>query len=127
MAEQDRQRSADELAMIAKMKEITAGLPEVDVIIDGFGHTTFKVAKKSFVLIGGGHADEGSLSVKTDPDTQEALIKRGPWVRTPYIGQHGWVSLFGSGTSDWEEIEELTREAYNRVAPKRLKKPGAGI
>ena len=67
MGEQDRDRSPVELEMIAKMKAITATLPEVDVIIDGFGHTTFKVAKKSFVIIGRGHTDEGSLSVKADP------------------------------------------------------------
>jgi predicted DNA-binding protein (MmcQ/YjbR family) len=103
------------------MKTITKKLPEVDVVIDGFGHTTFKVAKKPFVMIGGGHDGAGSLSVKADPDTQAMLVKRGPYVRTPYIGQHGWVSLFGDSKVDWNEIEELVQDAFRRVAPKRLK------
>ena len=119
MGEQDRNRSADEWAMIDRVKAITAKLPEVDIVIDGFGHTTFKVAKKSFIIIGRGHADEGSLSVKADLDTQEALIKRGPWVRTPYIGQHGWASIFGSEKADWAEIEELARDAYERMLASR--------
>ncbi len=119
----DRDRSATELDFIARMKAITAKLPDVDVLVDGFGHTTFKVAKKPFVMIGGGKNGEGSMSVKADMDTQEALIKRGPYVRTPYIGQHGWVSVFGSVRVDWEEIEELVGDAFWRVAPKRLKRP----
>jgi predicted DNA-binding protein (MmcQ/YjbR family) len=120
MGEPDRQRSASELALIKKMKAITKRLPEVDIIIDGFGHTTFKVAKNPFVIIGA-HDGAGSLSIKADPDTQAALIKRGPYVRTPYIGQHGWVSLFDNARLDWEEIEELVLDAFQRVAPKRLR------
>src|SRR6476661_89971 len=107
MALPDRERSKNELELIRRVTAICKDLPQVETIIDGFGHTTFKVAKKSFVLIGGGHADEGSMSIKADRDTQEALIKRGPYVRTPYIGQHGWVSVFGDVKLDWEEIEEL--------------------
>ena len=118
---EDRVRTARELEMIANVKNICASLREVDVVIDGFSHTTFKVAKKSFVLVGGGNHDEGSLSIKADHDTQQALIKRGPYVRTPYIGQHGWVSLFGDAIIDWDEVAELVVDAYNIAAPKRLR------
>ena len=118
----DRVRSRRELELIEKVKEICAPLPEVDVIIDGFGHTTFKVAKKSFVLVGAGHNDEGSMSIKADHDTQQALIKRGPYVRTPYIGQHGWFTLFGDAKIDWSEVQELIIDAYNMAAPKRLRR-----
>jgi predicted DNA-binding protein (MmcQ/YjbR family) len=120
--DKDRERSKHELAIIAKVKKIAARLPEVDIVIDGFGHTTFKVAKKPFVMIGGGDDGRGSLSVKADPDTQAALIKRGPWVRTPYIGQHGWVTLMGDVKYDWEQIEDLVTDAFQRVAPARLKR-----
>lgn len=121
----DRVRSAQELKLIERMKKICARLPEVDVGVDGFGHTTFKVGKKSLVLIGGGggdHEDKGSLSIKSDPATQQMLIKQGPWIRTPYIGQHGWVTAFGDAKLDWAEIEELVRDAWRASAPKRLLK-----
>ena len=121
MIQPDRERSAHELKLIEKMKKITSKLPEVDVGVDGFGHTTFKVAKKSLVLIGGGEG-KGSLSVKTDLETQRALIKRGPWIRAPYIGQHGWVTAWGDDKLDWNEIRELVQDAYRNAAPKRLRK-----
>jgi predicted DNA-binding protein (MmcQ/YjbR family) len=125
MAHSDRERSETELDMIRHVEQICATLPEVDIIIDGFGHTTFKVAKKSFVLVGGGHAGQGeggSISIKSDPITQEALVRQGPYVRTPYIGQHGWVTVFGSSPIDWEEVTELINDAFNIVAPKRLRR-----
>lgn len=120
MGEIDRERSASELKLIEKMKKLAAKLPEVDVGVDGFGHTTFKVGKQSLVLIGGGENDKGSLSMKADVDTQRALIKRGPWIRTPYIGQHGWVTAWGDAKLDWSEVAELLEDAYRTSAPKRL-------
>jgi hypothetical protein len=124
MGEVDRIRSPQELKLIEKTKKICARLPEVDVGVDGFGHTTFKVGKKSLVLIGGGHGDEhrGSLSIKADPTTQQMLVKRGPWIRTPYIGQHGWVTAWGDDKLDWGEVAELVRDAWHASAPKRLLK-----
>lgn len=117
----DRERSDRELDMIERVKKICAKLPQVEVVIDGFGHTTFKVSKKSFVLVGGGHDSNGSMSIKADPDTQRVLVKRGPYVRTPYIGQHGWVTIFGDARIDWNEIAELVTDAFNLAAPKRLR------
>ncbi|MGQ0813507.1 MAG: MmcQ/YjbR family DNA-binding protein [Gemmatimonadota bacterium] len=111
-----------ELKLIEKMKKIASKLPEVDVGIDGFGHTTFKVAKKSLVLIGGGANGGGSISIKADVTTQQALIKRGPWVRTPYIGQHGWVTAWGDAKLDWNEVADLLEDAYRLSAPQRLLK-----
>jgi predicted DNA-binding protein (MmcQ/YjbR family) len=121
MAAPDRERGEAELEFIQRVTAICKTLPEVNVGIDGFGHTTFKVGTKSFVLIGGGHGDEGSMSIKSDRDTQEMLIKRGPYVRTPYIGQHGWVTAFGDAKLDWAQVEELIRDAFNLAAPKRLR------
>jgi hypothetical protein len=120
MGDVDRERSPSELKLIEKMKKLAAKLPEIDVAVDGFGHTTFKVGKKSLVLIGGGENGKGSLSMKADVDTQRALIKRGPWIRTPYIGQHGWVTAWGDAELDWNEIAELLEDAYRASAPKRL-------
>lgn len=55
------------------------------------------MGKRTFVRVGDGHG-QGSLSIKTDPASQAFLLRRGPYERTPYIGQHG----------------------YRLVAPKRL-------
>ena len=120
MADIERERSPQELALIETMKKLAGRLPEVDVGVDGFSHTTFKVGKQSLVLIGGGEDGMGSLSMKTDVETQRALIKRGPWVRTPYIGQHGWVTAWGNAEIDWSEVADILEDAYRASAPKRL-------
>jgi predicted DNA-binding protein (MmcQ/YjbR family) len=107
--------------LLAALRTVCARLPEVQEVIDGFGHTTFKVGKKSFLIAGMGE-DGGAISIKSDLITQAHLVSRGPYYRTPYIGQHGWVSIGDPLTQDWEEIEELIAEGYRSAAPKRLVK-----
>lgn len=105
--------------LLAALRAATARLPEVQEVIDGFGHTTFKVRKKSFVIAGMGE-DGAAVSIKSDPTTQSYLVRRGPYYRTPYIGQHGWVSVADPLGHDWAELEELIVDAYRSAAPKRL-------
>lgn len=107
--------------LLAALRTVCERLPEVSETIDGFGHTTFKVARKSFVIAGMGDGG-GAISIKSDPATQEHLVRRGPYYRTPYIGQHGWISVADPLSQDWEEIEELIVDGYRNAAPKRLVK-----
>jgi predicted DNA-binding protein (MmcQ/YjbR family) len=62
------------------------------------------------------------MSIKADLYTQDRLIRRGAYVRTPYIGQHGWVSVEAGSELDWDEVEELVVDGYRHAAPKRLLK-----
>jgi predicted DNA-binding protein (MmcQ/YjbR family) len=114
-----REPQGRELELIGELRSICGELPRTDEQRDGFGHTVFKVGKRTFVMIGGGHG-RGSLSIKSDLTTQDLLIRRGPWQRTPYIGQHGWVSVWGDDPIDWKEVRELVGDAYRMTAPKRL-------
>jgi hypothetical protein len=122
MGNADRVQSPAELKVLARLRGICTRLPGVSEERDGFGHSTFKVAKKSLAILG---EDEGkpSLAVKTDLHTQAALIKQGGFTRTPYVGQHGWVSCTGSvNQMNWKTIEELVIDAYRSSAPKKLLK-----
>jgi predicted DNA-binding protein (MmcQ/YjbR family) len=119
MGHPKREPSGRERELIEEVRAICASIPEVSEERDGFGHTVFKVRKKTFVMIGDGYG-KGSISIKSDPTTQDLLVKRGPWQRTPYIGQHGWVSVWGDDPVDWEEVRELVRDGYRMAAPKRL-------
>jgi hypothetical protein len=105
--------------LLAALQATVARLPEVEEVIDGFGHTTFKVVGRSFVIAGMGESGE-VISIKTDLVTQEVLVRHGPYYRTPYIGQHGWVSIAHPLDQDWTDIEELVVDGYRRTAPKRL-------
>jgi predicted DNA-binding protein (MmcQ/YjbR family) len=77
------------------------------------------VRRKSFVIAGMGE-DGAAISIKSDPVTQAHLIRHGPYYRTPYIGQHGWISVADPLSHDWTAITELIADAYRTAAPKRL-------
>lgn len=105
--------------LLTALRSATAHLPEVTESIDGFGHTTFKVRRKSF-LIAGMESGGPSISLKSDPVSQSLLVRRGPFYRTPYIGQHGWISINDPLDHDWPEVQDLIEDAYRNAAPKSL-------
>lgn len=111
------------LDMLRRVREIVASLPEVEEVIDGFGHTSFRVNGKTFVMMGEYEKGDVSIAVKTAKTTQQfLLLQEGKFFKTPYIGQHGWVSLRNAEEDDWRELGELIREGYGLSAPKRLLK-----
>ena len=121
MGHPSRPVSKAEQAVLDKLMRLTARLPDVLLERDGFGHSVLKVGKRSFVIVGDGGGEGPTVSIKTDPVTQDLLVKQGAFERTPYIGQHGWVSASGT-VSDlpWATIEGLLEDAWRAVAPKRL-------
>lgn len=122
-----RLKSKQGLEMLEKVRLICRDLPEVEEIVDGFGHTTFKVKGKSFIIMGENeHAEGAGISFKSDRENQEILLQQGRYMKTPYIGQHGWVSTRKDELLDWDELSVLLKEAYLRAAPKRLVKQVLG-
>jgi predicted DNA-binding protein (MmcQ/YjbR family) len=118
--EQDKSNQSTQwVEMLDNVRHICEPFPEVEEVIDGFGHTTFKVKGKSFIILGETE-DSTSLSFKSDKENQEFLLLQGGYYKTPYIGQHGWVSI--KAPQDWDELGILLKEAYLRAAPKRLVK-----
>lgn len=114
-------KSKQVLDMLERVRRLCAPLPEVEEIIDGFGHNVLKVKGKSFVIMGE-NGDAAGLSFKSDKEQQYLLLEQGGYVKTPHIGHHGWVSLDPAVPVNWGELTELIREAYLRAAPKRLVK-----
>lgn len=99
--------------VIDEIKRQSLLYPEVHKHVDGFGHISFRVKDKPFVIIG------ETLSIKTLPATQEILLEQPGYTKTPYIGRHGWV-LVEIQEVGWQTIEGLIRNGYLIVAPKRL-------
>lgn len=102
--------------MLERVRSICETLPEVEESIDGFGDNVMKVRGKSFVIMG---ENNGS-------PMQYLLLQQGGYVRTPYIGQDGWVSLDQAVDPNWGKLADLIKEAYLRAAPKRLVKQVLG-
>ncbi|MEH7304172.1 MmcQ/YjbR family DNA-binding protein [Neobacillus drentensis] len=113
--------SQDTAGMLETLRNICLAMPEAVEHIDGFGHNTFKINGKSFVI--SGESEQGfNLSFKSDRETQELLLQKEHFYKTPYIGHHGWVSIQNPNREDWDELTDLIQEAYLRAAPKRLVK-----
>jgi predicted DNA-binding protein (MmcQ/YjbR family) len=115
----EREKSAEELAILERLRALCVRYPEVVEAVDGFGHTSFRVANKPFVMMG---SQQLHLAIKSDPVTQDMLVRSGRFQLTPYLGQHGWVSVTDFRGLDWEQIAELVRDAYRLAAPRRLLK-----
>lgn len=114
-------KSKEAASMLEKVRRICLALPEAVEHIDGFGHNTFKINGKSFVI--SGESEKGfNLSFKSDRETQELLLQKDYFFKTPYIGHHGWVSVQNPLEENWDELSDLLQEAYLRAAPKRLVK-----
>jgi hypothetical protein len=115
--------SKAEQAILDRLKRLTTRLPDVIIERDGFGHSVLKVGKRSFVIVGEGEDGRPGLSIKTDSVTQDLLVRQGTFERTPYIGQHGWVTARGKAADlPWAAIDGLVEDAWRAVAPKRLLK-----
>ena len=114
-----RVRSQQGLDATERLRVVIERLPEAVEARDKFGHTSFRVRDKPFVIVGDGNG-EGSLAIKSEPETQAFLIEHRPFTRTRYIGQHGWVSVERLPPEDWAEVEDLVVDAYLLAAPNSL-------
>jgi hypothetical protein len=56
MHPEDQLASPQGQKLLAALRQVCTRLPEVEEHIDGFGHTTFRVRKKSFVIAGMGES-----------------------------------------------------------------------
>jgi predicted DNA-binding protein (MmcQ/YjbR family) len=112
--------SARSHKVLSRLQQICNRLPSAQMGTDKFEHVSFRVSNKPFVILG---EDQGkpSLAIKADLTTQDSLVREGRFFRTPYVGQHGWVTLRDDVRADWDELEELITDAYRRIAPKRAR------
>ncbi|UQZ86828.1 hypothetical protein SK3146_06121 [Paenibacillus konkukensis] len=115
--------SPEALQLLERIRAVCMEFPEVAEKIDAFGHTSFRVSDKPFVMMG---QKEGlpTLAIKSTPAFQDILLRQEGtnYFKTPYIGHHGWVSVQNIERIDWEETKQLIEEGFYRTAPKRLAK-----
>jgi hypothetical protein len=100
-------------------------LPEAHEV-EAWGEPTFRVRNKMFAM----YADAGNHHGGGRPGvwcaaahlTQDLLVRSDPrrYFVPPYVGKSGWVGVYLDGALEWGAVEEILRDAYRRVAPKRL-------
>jgi len=119
MGDANRKLTPAEEAVLRRLRQIYTPLGNVVEERDKFGHVSLRVGKKTLAMLGE-HDGVPSLGLKSDLTTQALLVERGRFYRTPYVGQHGWVSIDGTVKQmDWPVIEDVLLATYRAVAPKR--------
>ena len=105
--------SADQV--LQRVRRICTNFPDFKETIT-FSHPTLQVRGKTFAVLEEYKGDL-SLCIKVEKVVQDIFLSDARFYRTPYIGQHGWVSLkIHAAPPDWHEITELLTGSYQLVA-----------
>lgn len=113
---------------VERLRAICLALPETNER-PSHGEAAFFVRdKKMFVMVDDHHHGGEHLGFWCPalPGVQEELIAEDParFFRPPYVGPSGWLGVRlraeGLAATDWDEVDEIVRDAYRKVAPKTL-------
>lgn len=106
-------------AFLDQLRPLCHALPESEEYVM-VHHPAFRAGKKMYAVVGEAGGNVANIAVKV-PLMEQALYTHDPRFKiSPYIGQHGWVTLDLSGGIHWDEIRRLVTESYRRVALKRM-------
>ncbi len=108
----------DEQKILTKLREICLALPGASETVT-FGHPTFQAGKMKTFAVLERYKGELSMSFKVCKSMQPVFLEDARFFKTPYVGQHGWVSLRVNGKLDWKEIAELARGSHLLVTGKK--------
>ncbi|MBO6936693.1 MAG: MmcQ/YjbR family DNA-binding protein [Deltaproteobacteria bacterium] len=111
-------------AVLERLRAICLALPEAKEQ-PAHGDPSWRIRKKIFAAQKGNY-DGGRPSVwmKAPDGAQAALMAADPelFFSPPYVGHKGWLGVWLDVELDWDELEELVRDSYRLVAPKKLAK-----
>lgn len=110
---------------LTKLRKLCLALPDAHEV-EAWGEPTFRVKNKIFAMhaAANNHHGDGreSVWVKAAPGNQEIMIRHAPkkFFVPPYVGPSGWVGIYLDKAVEWPEVDELLRDSYRLVAPKKL-------
>jgi len=108
---------------LERLRAICLALPETSERLSHGEPTWFVRDKKVFLTYAGQHHDDRvGFWCAAPAGEQEAQVSCAPhrFFRPPYVGGRGWLGVWLDVPVDWSEIDEIVREAYRQIAPKRL-------
>jgi hypothetical protein len=110
---------------LTKLRKLCLALPEAHEV-DAWGEPTFRVRNKMFAMYAApnNHHGDGRQSVwcKASPVNQRLMVEAAPdrFFVPPYVGPSGWVGVYLDSRVDWKELDELLRDSYRMIAPRKL-------
>jgi hypothetical protein len=110
------------MTLIDRLRAICMALPEAEER-ETWEIPTFRIRAKIFAMA---HpvGDRASVWCKAPLGVQTILTEAAPdrFFRPPYVGHKGWIGVWLTPDTDWEEMEALIRRSYGMTAPKKLLK-----
>lgn len=110
---------------LERLRNICLGLPEATEQ-EAWEHPTWRIRNKIFAMQAGDETHHrASVWLKASDGVQDFLIQENPklYFSPPYVGHKGWVGVYlDNKTVPWKALEELIRDSYCLVAPKKLVK-----
>jgi len=111
-----------EAKILKKLRKVCLSLPDAEETVS-FGHPTFRVRGGKIFAVLETYKGELGICVNVGKLMQGIFLDDSRFFRTPYIGQHGWVTLrVYAARLNWNEIRELVKGSYLLAAPKPSKK-----
>jgi predicted DNA-binding protein (MmcQ/YjbR family) len=103
---------------LKELRKLCAELPGAEEYVM-VHHPAFRVGKKPFVIAGMSEHELGAtVSINLGREAQEALLEDARFTRTPYIGQHGWVTISHARLGA-KELSVLVKDSWRRVAGRK--------
>jgi predicted DNA-binding protein (MmcQ/YjbR family) len=107
-----------ETLLLARLREICLGLPEVRETVK-WGHPTFEAGKKMFAVLDR-YQGRACIAFRVLPESLATLLADDRFYEAPYAARHGWICMLADGPIDWREVKELLLASYRQVALKRM-------
>lgn len=106
---------------LIRLREICLSLPGATERLS-HGEPTWFVKKVFCMYADRHHNDRVAFWCPAPPGIQQALIEEDPakFFRPPYVGPSGWIGVYLDLPVDWNEIEDIVREAHRCVAPAKF-------
>ena len=104
--------------LLDRLRAFALSLPGTSEV-PSWGHPNFRAAKKTFAVY---EIRKGRpcVAVKLPRPDGQALLGDGRFFVTPYIGKHGWVSLWVDEPVPWALVRDLALRSYREVATREL-------
>lgn len=106
-----------------KFRKLALALPEM-VETESFGHPWFRAGgpRGKMISVFGQQNGLWTVCFKTARGQQALFLQDPRFLKTPYLGHHGWVSLqLDPAKPDWQEVAELLSMSYRNNAPPKLR------
>lgn len=107
-----------DIDLVARLRSLCLSLPGTDET-SAWDHPNFRVGKKTFAVFEV-YQGRPCISVKLSVPERQILLADERFFVTPYLGKHGWTSLWVDMPVTWSLVEDLVRRSHGLVAPARF-------